>query len=149
MPAAALRRPLRLVVADDERDTVMTLTEILWDEGHSVFGAYKGSDVIAAARRGRPDAFILDIDMPGLSGYSVARAMREMYGDATPLLIAISGRWVGQTDKMLAELAGFNHFLQKPFDTQVLLGLLEPLRAVPVAPGEDTTLDGSQPVAPG
>lgn len=50
---------------------------------------------------------------------------------------------------MLAELAGFNHFLQKPFDTQVLLGLLEPLRAVPVAPGEDTTLDRSQPAAAG
>ena len=82
-------------------------------------GAYKGSDVVAAAMRGRPDAFIFD--MPGLSGYSVARAIREIYGDATPLLIAISGRWVGQTDKMLAELA---------------------------APDEDTTLDGRRPAAP-
>lgn len=147
--APSFRRALRLVVADDERDTVVTLTEILWDEGHSVYGTYKGSDVIAQVKKDRPDAVILDIDMPGLSGYSVARELRDIFGQRTPLLIAISGRWVGQTDKMLAELAGFNHFLQKPFDTAVLLGLLEPLRLVPPSlPGAETTIDGSFPAAP-
>jgi DNA-binding response OmpR family regulator len=132
----AARRPLRLIVADDERDTVVTLSAILADEGHDVLGAYSGSQVIAAVKKSRPDAAILDIDMPGLSGYAVARELREIFGEAAPLLIAISGRWVGQTDRMLAELAGFNHFLQKPCDPQVLLRLLEPLRssAPPLAP---------------
>lgn len=127
-PAALQRRSLSIVVADDERDTVVTLSAILLDEGHSVFGVYRGSEAIAQARRRKPDVLILDIDMPGISGYSVAREMRSMFGPWPPLLIAISGKWVGQTDRMLADLAGFNHFLQKPCDPEVLLRLLEPLR---------------------
>jgi DNA-binding response OmpR family regulator len=125
----APRRPLRIIVADDERDTVITLEAILLHEGHSVFGVYKGSDAILQARRHKPDAMILDIDMPGLSGYSVAREIRKLFEPFPPLLIAISGKWVGQTDRMLADIAGFNHFLQKPCDPDVLLRLMEPLRA--------------------
>jgi CheY-like chemotaxis protein len=84
----------------------------------------------------------LDIDMPGMSGYTVARELREVFGEQTPLLISISGKWIGQTDRMLADLAGFNHFLQKPCDPQVLLRLLEPLAVVRRALGgsEDTTI---------
>jgi DNA-binding response OmpR family regulator len=127
--APAPRRALRIIVADDERDTVVTLEAILMHEGHSVFGVYKGPDAILQARRHKPDAMILDIDMPGLSGYSVAREIRRAFEPWPPLLIAISGKWVGQTDRMLADIAGFNHFLQKPCEPDVLLRLLEPLRA--------------------
>jgi two-component system response regulator MtrA len=127
------RRPLYLVVADDERDTVQTLGTILSDEGDEVLGMHKGPTVIEHARRRKPDAVILDIDMPGMSGYSVARELRAMFEISPPLLIAISGKWVGQTDRMLAELAGFSHFLQKPCDPRVLLALLEPLRDVPAS----------------
>lgn len=120
--------PLHLVVADDESDTVETLTAILCDEGHSVVGVCKGPDAIRHARASRPDALILDIDMPGMSGYTVAREVCTMYEAAPPMLIAISGKWVGQTDRMLADLAGFNHFLRKPCDPRSLIELLEPLR---------------------
>jgi CheY-like chemotaxis protein len=130
-PSAAQRRSLTLIVADDDRDTVVTLSAILLHEGHSVFGVYKGPDAIAQARRYKPDALVIDIDMPGMSGYSVAREVRSLFGPWAPLLIGISGKWVGQTDRMLAELAGFNHFLLKPCDPQELLQLLEPLRARP------------------
>ena len=142
----APRRPLRIIVADDEKDTVATLSAIFLDEGHSVFGVYKGADAIAQARRQKPDALILDIDMPGLSGYSVAREVREMFDPWPPLLIAISGKWVGQTDRMLADLAGFDHFLQKPCEPGVLLRLLEPLRHR--RPADDTIVppaSGSEP----
>jgi CheY-like chemotaxis protein len=135
VPQAASRRALRIIVADDEKDTVVTLEAILVDEGHSVFGVYQGSEAIAQARRHKPDALILDIDMPGISGYSVAREVREMFEPWPPLLIAISGKWVGQTDRMLADVAGFDHFLQKPCDPAALLKLLEPLDA----PADDTT----------
>ena len=135
-----MARPLRVLVADDERDTVMTLSAILCDEGHFVAGAYSGSAVISAVKKERPDALIIDIDMPGLSGYSVAREVREIFGDASPLLVAISGRWAGQTDRMLAELAGFSHFLEKPCDPQALLRLLEPLRALPPLRGPEPTI---------
>jgi len=129
--STAFRRPLHLLIADDERDTVQTLGTILSDEGHEVIGAYKGPAVIAQVRLRKPDALILDIDMPGMSGYSVAREIRSMFEASPPMLIAISGKWVGQTDRMLADLAGFTHFLQKPCDPRVLLQLLEPLRHVP------------------
>lgn len=122
------RRALRIIVADDERDTVITLSAILLDEGHSVLGVYKGAEAIVQARMHKPDALILDIDMPGVSGYSVAREVRRLFEPWPPLLIAISGKWVGQTDRMLADLAGFNHFVQKPCDPERLLELLEPLR---------------------
>ena len=79
--------------------------------------------------------------MPGMSGYTVAREVRAIYL-VPPLLICISGKWLGQTDRMLADLAGFNHFMQKPCDPRVLLALLEPLamlkRAIPDA--EDTAV---------
>lgn len=129
---------MHLVVADDERDTVHTLGTILSDEGHEVVGAFKGPAVIAQARMRKPDALILDIDMPGMSGYSVAREIRAMFAGAPPLLIAISGKWVGQTDRMLADIAGFTHFLQKPCDPRVLLQLLEPLRDRPCLQPEAT-----------
>jgi CheY-like chemotaxis protein len=126
--APAAGRPLRIIVADDERDTVVTLEAILLHEGHSVVGVYKGPEALVQARRHKPDAMILDIDMPGLSGYSVAREIRKIFDPWPPLLVAISGKWVGQTDRMLADLSGFNHFLQKPCDPDVLLRLLAPLR---------------------
>lgn len=134
---------LRIIVADDEPDTVVTLAAILADAGHVVAEASRGQDVLRLMSRSKPDAVILDIDMPGMSGYSVAREIREVYGDATPLLIAISGKWIGQTDKMLADLAGFNHFCQKPCDPQHLLRLLEPLgviRRALVGSNEETTV---------
>jgi CheY-like chemotaxis protein len=125
---AGVRRSLHIFVADDERDTVDMLTALLIHEGHRATGFYKGPEVIHYARRFKPDVLVLDIDMPGMSGYSVAREMREMYGgSAPPLLIAISGKWYGQTDRMLADLAGFDHFLQKPCEPEDLLRLLEPL----------------------
>jgi CheY-like chemotaxis protein len=123
----ARSRSPHLIIADDEPDTVRTLAAIFRDEGFQVTEASKGPEVIAFARVEKPDALILDIDMPGMSGYTVAREIRQMYEQAPPLLISISGKWVGQTDRMLADLAGFNHFLQKPCDPQVLLKLLEPL----------------------
>jgi len=123
-----IRRPLYLVIADDEPDTVATLAAILADEGNEVLQAKRGIEVLAAARSRKPDALILDIDLPGMSGYTIAREMRSIFEPAPPLMIAISGKWVGQTDKMLADLAGFNHFLQKPCEPHVVIQLIEPLR---------------------
>lgn len=122
-------RALRLVVADDEPDTVTTLMAILRDEGHSVYGSYRGSEVIHAVRAENPHAVIVDIDMPGISGFAVAREIRGMFEQSTcPLLIAISGKWISDTDKAVAEIAGFHHFLLKPCEPSALLKLLQPLR---------------------
>ena len=121
------RRALNVIVADDERDTVLTLTAVLRDEGHHVRGVYRGDDVLRAVEADRPDAVILDIEMPGKSGFAIAQELRHAYGDDTPMLIAISGKWTGQTDEMLGRLVGFKHYCLKPFEPQKLLELLEPL----------------------
>lgn len=137
IPIAEANRSLRVVVADDEADTVTSLMAILSDEGHSVYGTHHGGEVLPEVRMNKPDAVILDIDMPTISGYAIARDIRELYGESAPLLIAVSGKWVGQTDRMLAELAGFDHFLQKPCHPDALLSLLhrapdkEPARQPP------------------
>jgi twitching motility two-component system response regulator PilH len=116
-----------LVIADDHRDTVLTLTALLRDEGHDVRGVYHGEDALAALRRDMPDALIVDIDMPGKSGFAVAQEVRQTYGKHAPLMIAMSGKWTGQTDKMLGRLVGFDHYCLKPCEPLTLLQLLEPL----------------------
>ena len=121
-------RPLRIIVADDERDTVDMLSFVLRDEGHVVHAVYTGSDVLPAVRMFRPDAIILDIAVPGMSGYAVAQAIRHSFTDVRrPLLIAISGWWKEAADRMVAQQVGFDHHLIKPAEPAEILRLLEPL----------------------
>ena len=127
--AAGARRRLRILIADDERDTVATLAAILLDEGHEVREVYRGSEVLRLAQEFDPDVALIDIGMPGMTGYDVAREMREQFGKGRPLLIAVTG-WKQASDKILAKLAGFDHHLPKPFEPQELLTLID-LRASP------------------
>jgi DNA-binding response OmpR family regulator len=119
-----VRRALRVLVADDERDTVLTLTELLREEGHEAHGVYAGTDVMPAIREFDPDVVLLDIAMPGMSGWDVARKVRDVCGRERPLLIAISGVYKQSADQILGKLAGFNYYLAKPYDPSVLMTLL-------------------------
>ena len=127
-------RKLRIVIADDEPDTVRTLSQILMDEGHDVVGVGTAAAAIKEIRNQVPDAVLVDISMPGASGYEVAREARRLYGDLAPLMVAISGKWKGQTDRMLVRLAGFNDFLEKPCDPKAIISLLADLRQRPAKP---------------
>jgi DNA-binding response OmpR family regulator len=120
-------RPLRIVVADDDRDTVMTLMLLLRDEGHDVRSVHSGRHVMGAVLDFEPDAVILDIHMPELSGWEVARTIRNRK-ERQPLLIGISGEYKQGADKILAEILGFDHYLVKPYDPNGLLALLAPLK---------------------
>jgi DNA-binding response OmpR family regulator len=123
------RQSLRILVVDDDRDTVDALSMVLREQGHVVHGAYSGKEVLPAARILRPDAIVLDISVPGMSGYAVAQEIRHTYTDARrPLLIAVTGMWKEPSDRMLAQQVGFDHHLLKPCDMAELLSLLEPLR---------------------
>jgi len=129
--SAPALRPVSVLVADDERDIVLTLESILRDEGYETQGVYSGDEVLKRARAARPDAVILDIQMPGVSGFAVARELREMYHlDKPPLLIAITGKWTKSSDRMLAALVGFDHYLIKPCAPNDVLRLLAPLKAL-------------------
>jgi DNA-binding response OmpR family regulator len=123
---AAARRQLRVLIADDDRDMVATLAAILNDEGHQVREVYRGTEVMRLLAEFDPDVALVDIGMPGMSGYEVAREVREKHGKARPLLIAITG-WKKASDRILAQLSGFDHHLPKPFEAKDLLALLEPL----------------------
>jgi CheY-like chemotaxis protein len=105
-------RSLRIIVADDERDTVLTLTMILRDEGHDVQGVHNGSRVLPLLREFDPD---------------VGEEIRKRPRGRRVLMIGISRRYKQGSDKVLADLKGFDHYLVKPFDPAALLQLLAPL----------------------
>ena len=123
-------RSLRIVIADDEPDTVLTLAAILVDEGHEVYGFGTGREALAAARRHKADVMIVDIQMPDMTGYDIARQLRD-HASVMPLVIAISGRWKGETDRLLSVAVGFDHHLVKPCDPARLIEFLDDWRAKP------------------
>ena len=122
----APQQRLRVLVADDERDQVATLALLLADEGHEVREVYRGSEVLRMVRDFDPDVALIDIGMPGMTGYDVAREIRQVFGGTRPLLIAITG-WKQSSDRILARLAGFDHHLAKPYDPKELVALIAPL----------------------
>jgi CheY-like chemotaxis protein len=114
---------LRVVVADDDPDTVLSLRLLLEDEGHTVRGVESGTEALSAVRDFGADVVLLDIGMPGMTGFAVAHTLRERYGSAKPLLIAITGR-NAQSDRWLARSMGFDHYVAKPYDPSAVLALL-------------------------
>jgi DNA-binding response OmpR family regulator len=119
------RHPLRILVADDDRDTGVMLATILKDEGHHVQTALRGDEVLEMDRLVRPDVVILDINMPGMRGFAVAREIRERRGMLAPLLIAISGTWTQKPEQLVAEAVGFDHYLLKPCDPSQVIALVQ------------------------
>ena len=120
----APKRPLSILLADDEKDTVQTLSLLLHDAGHVVHQMYNGGMVLDAVRRYKPDVCILDIQMPGMNGYDLAAAITREFKAAAPMLIAISAKWTTEADKHVAKAVGFRHFLLKPAHPDDLLRIL-------------------------
>ena len=124
-PAAG--EPLRVLIADDDRDGTVTLSTVLELEGYQVRAVHGGQDALDAAREFRPHAVVLDIGMPKVTGYDCARRLRQRYGEDCPMLIALTG-WKQASDKILANLAGFDHHVAKPYEPAELIRLLAKLR---------------------
>lgn len=124
MPNDKAPRPLRIVVADDDRDTELTLTMLLREEGHEVRGVSSGRHVMGAVIDFDPDVVVLDINMPGAGGWEIARTIRSQRGHERPMLIGISGEYKHGADRVLAQIIGFDHYLLKPCAPSELLSLL-------------------------
>jgi CheY-like chemotaxis protein len=124
------RGPLRILIADDDRDGAMTLSTLLELENYEVRTVHGGQEALDAARDFKPDAMLLDIGMPKITGYEVARRLRQRYGDGCPFLVAVTG-WKQASDKILANLAGFDHHVPKPYHPSDILSLLEKLTSAP------------------
>ncbi|HYL25432.1 MAG TPA: response regulator [Burkholderiales bacterium] len=123
----ALCVSLRILVADNEPDTVLALTRLLRDEGHLTRGVYCGADVLAAVQQFHPDVVLVDLAMPDRSGWDVAREIRATQGTERLLLIAISSLYGQASSPLLGSMGGFDYYLAKPCDPNVLLGLLRHL----------------------
>jgi PAS domain S-box-containing protein len=117
----------RILIVDDNRDSADSLAMLLslHDE---VSVAYDGREAIRMARELRPHVVLLDIAMPQMNGYEVARELRSQPWGTDMVLVALTG--FGQaTDKLKAEQGGFNAHLTKPVDLDALAGLLEKVSA--------------------
>ncbi|HZO00822.1 MAG TPA: response regulator [Burkholderiales bacterium] len=119
-------QPLRVLIADDDRDGARTLATLLELEGYEVRAVHGGQEALDAAREFKPHAVLLDIGMPKITGYEAARRLRQRYGDDCPVLIAVTG-WKQASDKILASLAGFDHHVAKPYQPADLVKLLAKL----------------------
>jgi two-component system, OmpR family, response regulator len=118
-------RPLRVLVVDDSPDMRATLRILLGLWGHEVREAGDGHAALGLAATFRPDAVLLNIGLPGLDGYEVARRLRRLPGLGGVLLIAITGYGTDQ-HVTACRAAGLDHHLLKPFDPVELERLLAP-----------------------
>ena len=122
MPAA-LRR--RVLIIDDNRDSAEMLEKLLTVIGHDASVAFTGASGIDAALREKPQVVLLDIGLPDMSGYEVARRLRAEPSLGQVTLIALTG-WGQPEDRARAMEAGFDHHLTKPADPDALAALLAP-----------------------
>ncbi|MFC0250987.1 hybrid sensor histidine kinase/response regulator [Massilia consociata] len=115
---------LDILIVDDNVDAADTLSMFLNTIGYRSRVAYEGRGALALAAQAAPDVLLLDIGLPDMDGYTLARQMRALPHTGSATLIALTG--YGQpTDRAYAIEAGFNHHLTKPVDTTALLRLLE------------------------
>jgi signal transduction histidine kinase/CheY-like chemotaxis protein len=111
-------RPVRVLVADDNRDAADSLQRVLALFGHEVRVAYDGATALRIGAEFRPRVAVLDIAMPGSDGYEVARSMRREQGTEVTL-VALTG-WGQESDRRRAMEAGFDYHLTKPVDPATL-----------------------------
>ncbi len=118
----------RMLVVDDNVDTLAAMAILLRLDKHTVETASDGPAALAIARTFAPEIVLLDIGLPGLDGYEVARRLRGMAETETALLIAVSGYGGAEVVQQSHE-AGFDHHLVKPVDMKELTALLATYRA--------------------
>jgi CheY-like chemotaxis protein len=120
---ASANAPLRLLVVDDNPDAAQMMALLLEAAGYRVAAEATSHAALRRAEAERPDVCLLDIGLPDLDGYQLARRIRELPGMADSLLVAVTG--YGQhADRIKALAAGFDHHLVKPVDTAQLSALL-------------------------
>ena len=113
----------RILVVDDNRDAADSLAMVLASLGAEVRVARDGFEALEALNSYEPSMVLLDIGMPGLDGYEVARAIRKRFPERRTTLVALTG-WGQESDRRKAREAGFDHHLVKPVEIGALLAIL-------------------------
>ena len=118
---------LRILVVDDNADAAEMLAALLEIEGHEAVAAHSGPAALQILSQHRPDVVLLDIGLPGMDGYEVARQVRRLPGLAHTPLIAITG-YGQEEDRQKARDAGFAHHMTKPVSLDELRRALASLK---------------------
>ncbi|WP_426110858.1 hybrid sensor histidine kinase/response regulator [Massilia sp. PWRC2] len=127
MPPAAAGRGINILVVDDNEDLAQSLAMLLELEGHEVRTAHDGPAALEAAAAGRPQVMLLDIGLPGLDGFEVARRIRQSSSMQDVVLVAMTG--CGQeADRQRSLQAGFDYHLVKPAEFAALQEILAGIR---------------------
>ncbi len=116
------RRP-RVLIVDDNRDAADSLAMLLGLLSYEPRVAYDGQSGMEVAASFKPDIAILDISMPRMSGYELARKLRDELEGETPVLVALTAL-SSEEDRRAAREAGFEHHLAKPVDSASLCRLV-------------------------
>ena len=143
-PPPAARRLHRILVVDDNEDAADLLTLRFERRGYEIRTAYSGADALSVARHFLPDVVFLDIGMPGMNGYEVARRLRSDPELGSFLLVALTG-WGSEADKEQAQAAGFDAHLTKPVSTSAIEDVLARVRVTTIPPPPAL---GGRPLAP-
>jgi CheY-like chemotaxis protein len=116
-------RACRILVVDDNQDGADLMAVLLRLQGHAVEVANDGVSALKSAAAFEPDVVLLDIGLPGLNGYAVARQLRETQKQRPQCLIAMTG-YGTEEDRQRTEEAGFDHHIVKPIEPAELNALL-------------------------
>lgn len=114
----------RVLLVDDNVDFVSTLKILLSTMGHDIRIAHDGVTAQSVAREFQPEFAFLDIGMPGMNGYDLARHLRQSPETANAILVAVTG-WGQDKDRQLSKSAGFNHHLVKPVELSQVMEIIE------------------------
>jgi signal transduction histidine kinase/DNA-binding response OmpR family regulator len=120
----AAREGRRILVVDDNVDAAESIAVLLRLEGHEVKTVTDGHQALACSRVFAPSAVVLDIGLPGMSGYEVARRLRDMPETRRALFIALTG-YGQREDRVLASEAGFHHHFIKPADPRAIHAVID------------------------
>jgi DNA-binding response OmpR family regulator len=121
-PAAA--PSLRVLVVDDHPDFVSSLTGLLRLESFHARGVHSAQKILQDIRDFDPQVVILDIEMPGKTGWEAAKEIRAGLTDRRVVLIGMSGEHKSGSDRAQSQASGFDYYLMKPCDPNVLITLL-------------------------
>ena len=124
-PVSASEPPtgLRVLLVDDNVDAAMLLSELLRMKGHEVLVAHSGADALQARATFVPDVALLDIGLPVMDGYALARHLQADYPSSPLRIFAITG-YGEEKDRMRSRAAGFDEHLVKPVDVEQVCNLL-------------------------
>jgi CheY-like chemotaxis protein len=120
---------MRVLVVEDNRPAADSMAFLLRQAGHDVEVARDGLSAVAAAGANPPDVVLLDIGLPGLGGWEVARILQKQPAEKHPLLVAVTG-YGREEDRKRSEEVGIDLHLTKPIDVALLQQLLRRFRSV-------------------